>query len=80
MLCLAMATGSRFNAKLLADDIALRGWLPIDLARKARVADMTVYRFLSGEVQTPRTAKKLAGAMGYSVRRYLISASRQAVA
>lgn len=79
MLCLAMATGTRFNATLLADDIALRGWLPIDLARKARVADMTVYRFLSGERQTARTAKKLAGALGYSVRRYLI-ASREAVA
>lgn len=75
-----MATAPKFNGALLADDIALRGWLPIDLARKAEVSDMTVYRFLSGEVQTARTAKKLAEAMGYSVRRYLIAASRRAVA
>jgi hypothetical protein len=75
-----MATTLKFNTALLAEDIALRGWLPIDLARKAGVADMTVYRFLSGEVQTARTAKKLAEAMGYSVRRYLISSRTKAVA
>lgn len=72
-----MATGTVFNANRLAEDIALRGWLPIDLARKARVADMTVYRFLSGERQTARIAKKLATALGYSVRRYLVSAASQ---
>jgi plasmid maintenance system antidote protein VapI len=68
-----MATSNRFDAELMADDIALRGWLPKDLARQADVADMTVYRFLSGERQTARMAKKLAEAMGYSVKRYLIS-------
>lgn len=68
-----MATQTRFDADLMAKDIALRGWLPIDLARKADVADMTVYRFLRGERQTARIAKKLAGALGYSVRRYFIS-------
>lgn len=68
-----MATTVRFNAALMAEDIALRGWLPIDLARKAGTSDMTVYRFLDGRSQTPRTAKKLAKALGYSVRRYLIA-------
>ena len=70
--CLAMATGTRFDGQRMADDIALRGWLPIDLARKAGVADMTVYRFLRGERQTAPMAKKLAEALGYSIRRYLI--------
>jgi transcriptional regulator with XRE-family HTH domain len=69
-----MATTSKFDAALMADDIALKGWLPIELARRAGVADMTVYRFLSGERQTAPTAKKLAKALGHSVRRYLISA------
>lgn len=55
----------------------MRGWLPKDLARKAEVADMTVYRFLSGDTQTARTAKKLADALGYSVKRYLISSRRR---
>lgn len=71
-----MATTKRFNAELLTDDIALRGWLPVDIARLAGVSDMTVYRFLSGERQTARTAKKLADALGYSVRRYYIASAR----
>ncbi len=67
-----MGNTHRFDIVLLAEDIALRGWLPADLARKAEVSHMAVYRFLDGRHQTPRTAKKLADALGYSVRRYLI--------
>lgn len=74
-----MATAYSYNVDLLAEDIALAGWLPIDLARKAHVADMTVYRFLRGERQTARVAKKLAAALGYGVRRYLVT-SKAAVA
>jgi transcriptional regulator with XRE-family HTH domain len=69
----------RFDAHLMAEDMAVLGWTKLDLARRARVADMTVIRFLRGERQTPRTAKKLADALGHTVRRYLIS-SREAVA
>jgi hypothetical protein len=66
-----------YDVEKMRDDMALKSpkpWLPIDLARKAGVSDMTVYRFLNRERQTPTTAKKLADALGYSVRRYLISA------
>lgn len=56
-----------------------KGWLPIDLARQASVSHMTVGRFFSGERQTARTAKKLADALGRSLKRYLL-ASREAVA
>jgi len=73
------ATAMQFDAQRMAEDMALRGWSKVDLADEADVSDMTVIRFLRGERQTARTAKKLAGALGYSVRRYLIS-SRQAVA
>lgn len=69
----------RYDVGRMVEDMALLGWLPVDLARKARVSDMTVSRFLRGDVQTARTAKKLAKALGYSIRRYLIS-SREAVA
>lgn len=69
-----MATAVRFDQHLMAEDIAVKGWRPIDLARRAGVADMTVYRFLSGERQTAPVAKKLAKALGFSIRRYLISA------
>lgn len=68
-----------FDVARLRDDMALRGWLPTDLARVAGVSDMTVSRFLRREAQTAKTAAKLAAALGYSVRRYLIS-SRKAVA
>lgn len=66
----------RFNARRMAEDMALRGWSKLDLARRARVADMTVIRFLRGDQQTAKTAKKLAQALGHSVRRYLIFDSR----
>lgn len=62
----------RFNAQRLAEDMAERGWNKSDLARKAGVADNTVIRFLRSEFQTPKTAKRLARALGYSVRRYLV--------
>jgi len=63
----------RFNAQLLAEDLALKGWTAYDLAKKAGVSDMTVYRFLRGDHQTPITARKLAKAMSRPLARYLIS-------
>lgn len=68
-----------FNAQLLAEDMALRGWNKDELAQKAGVSDMTVIRFLRGDSQTAKTAHKLAKALGHSVRRYLVPA-QQAVA
>jgi len=73
------SNGPSYNVALLKNDMAAKGWLPTDLARRARVSDMTVSRFLSGERRTARSAKKIATALGYSIRRYLIP-SREAVA
>lgn len=70
----------RYNLPLLLADMAAKGWLPTHLARAAAVSDMTVSRFLSEEVQTAPTAKKLANALGYSIRRYIVSNDSQAVA
>lgn len=61
-----------YDTAKMQGDMAERGWLNTDLARVAGVSDMTVTRFLRGEQQTARTAKKLAEALGYSIRRYLI--------
>jgi transcriptional regulator with XRE-family HTH domain len=72
-------TNPGYDISRMREDIALKGWMPSDLARKARVSGMTVSRFLRSEAQTARTAAKLAKALGYSVRRYLIS-ERQEVA
>ena len=75
-----MATKAKFDGQKMAEDLTLKGWLAIDLSRKAGVSDQTVYRFLSGERQTARMAKRLARALGYSHRRYLLSVSVEAVA
>lgn len=68
-----------YNVALIKNDLAAKGWLPTDLARRAGVSDMTVSRFLSGERRTARTAKKISKALGRSIHRYLIPA-REAVA
>ena len=66
--------GIRFDTQRLAADMAARGWLKSDLSARADVSPMTVGRFLRGEFQTSRVAAKLAKALGYSVRRYLLVA------
>ena len=72
----APTTGeSSWNVDLLTEDMKARGWLKFDLARRARVSHMTVGRFLNGQRQTARTAKKLARALGHEAERYLIRAS-----
>lgn len=68
-----------YDVERMQEDMAALGWLPVDLARAAGLSQMTVGRFLRVERQTARTAKKLAAALGYSVRRYLVS-GREAVA
>lgn len=69
-------TGPGYDVALIQNDMAVKGWLPVDLARRAGVSHMTVSRFISGERQTARMGKKLATALGYSLRRYLV-ASRE---
>lgn len=64
----------------MAEDMALRGLNKLELATKAGVADMTVIRFLRGEVQTAKAANKLAKALGHQVSRYLIPTRRRRVA
>ena len=78
MTSLATPTVS-YDVDLMVHDMASKGLMKKDLAALAGVSAMAVTRFLRGEIQTPRMAKKLAGALGHGVRRYLAS-SRQAVA
>lgn len=70
--------GITFDVGRMREDMAAKGWLQNDLAHEAGVADMTVTRFFRGDHRTNRTAKKLAGALGYSVRRYLVRQSQEA--
>jgi transcriptional regulator with XRE-family HTH domain len=69
-----------YDAAKLAGDMAARGWINKDLARAAGVSEMAVSRFLRGERQTARTLAKLAKALGYSPRRYLIRPDQGAAA
>lgn len=62
----------RYDTRLMVADMARRGWNKSGLAAKARVSNMTVGRFLSGEVQTAPMAARLAKALGHSVDRYLV--------
>lgn len=70
----------RFDAQLMAEDMAGLGLRKNDLARLAGVADMTVIRFLRGEFQTAATNAKLARALGRQPARYILSARRPALA
>lgn len=65
---------ANYDAARVASDMTAKGWIATDLARKAKVSDMTVSRFLRGERQTARVALKLAKALGYSIRRYIVRA------
>jgi plasmid maintenance system antidote protein VapI len=62
-----------YDVALMQRDMASRGWQPVDLAARAAVSKSTVSRFFDGSFQTPRTAAKLAKALGYSVRRYVVA-------
>ena len=59
-----------FDVELMVSDMVAKGWQQTGLARRADVSAMTVARFFRTEHQTNRTAKKLADALGYSLRRY----------
>lgn len=68
-----MGMTPRIDVHKLRDDIAARGWLPTDLARAAGLSNQTISRVLNGDRANPRTVDQIAKAMGYSVRRYLIT-------
>jgi len=69
-----------YNVHRMVEDMALKGWLPTDLARAAGLSDMTVHRFFKGGAQTERAAGRLANALGHPVKRYLLGVRRRGVA
>jgi transcriptional regulator with XRE-family HTH domain len=77
---MATRTPSRvaFDTQRLIEDMALRGWEQKDLAAASGLSAMTVSRFLRAERQTVKTAARIALALGYTVRRYLIRSSEAA--
>lgn len=67
-----MATVPRYDVDRMQRDLVIRGWQPVDLARRSGVSPSTVTRFFSGEFQTPRMAKRLSKALGRGPAFYLI--------
>lgn len=63
-----------YDVALIAEDMAAKGFLQTDLAKRAGLSPMVVSRFLRCERQNARAAKKIARALGASVRRYIVSA------
>lgn len=59
-----------WNVERITADMALRRWNTGTLAKRAGISHKTVDRFLSGQVQTSKTAGLIADALGYSVKRY----------
>lgn len=60
-----------FDAAKMVGDMTAKGWEITRLAAESHLSHMTVRRFLDGSVQTTKTATRIAGALGYSIRRYL---------
>ena len=63
-----------FDVVKMRHHMAAKGWEAKDLAAAADVSEMTVSRFLRGETQTVKTARKLALALGRTPRAYLVPA------
>lgn len=68
--------GPTYNVALMRHDMVALGLNVVALARatRPRLSHMTVSRFLSEERQTPKSAKRIARALGHDVERYLIRA------
>jgi len=62
-----------YDVVRMREDMALRGWMAVDLARIAGVSPSAVGYFLNRKQQTAKMADRLAKALGFTVRRYLIS-------
>jgi transcriptional regulator with XRE-family HTH domain len=62
-----------FDTQRVVEDMALRGWEQKDLAAASGLSAMTISRFMRAERQTVKTATRLAKALGYSIRRYLVT-------
>jgi len=60
----------RFNTRRVLADMDMRGWNGVQLAKASGLSYPTISRFLNNQLQTAKTAERIARALGYSVRRY----------
>ena len=65
-----------YDVVKMRQDMAAKGWQPVDLAGKAKVAASSVTRFFNGSFQTHRMGKRLARALGHGPDHYLIRSAQ----
>jgi plasmid maintenance system antidote protein VapI len=70
----------RYNVRRIHEDMARRGWMAIHLGAACGLSVMTITRFLNRECQTPKTALKIATALGTTVDRYLVTSDKRTAA
>ncbi len=75
---MARAKRTPWLVKRMETDRLSRGWTYTDLADEAGLSKQTVTAFLGGVNQSPKTARKLALALGYPVVRYVRAAREKA--
>lgn len=61
---------ARYNVTRLLEDMAIKGWTSAQLARASGCHPNTISSFLHGTIQSPKTAAKIAHALGYTPKRY----------
>ena len=64
-----MRSKGTWNLRLFRKDVALCGWNLRDLSRASLVSTATLTRFFQG-YGTPKTAKRIAMALGHPLDRY----------
>lgn len=77
-----MQRTSRYDIDKMLDDMAARGLQFVDIATRCQppTPRSSITRFFSGAHQTPRMAKRIAEAIGFSLRRYALASERRAAA
>lgn len=61
---------ANYDVELMRCDVAAKGWTQLDLARRVRVRHEVINRFLTGRNHNPKTAAKIARALGRPLERY----------
>lgn len=68
----------RYLVSRIIRDLDAAGMIPADLTRiDPTIAKGTLSRFLTGKVQSPHTAQKIADALGKPLARYLRAEPRR---
>jgi lambda repressor-like predicted transcriptional regulator len=67
-----------FDADKVLADMTVKGWDVKRLAEASGLSHVTIRRFLDGSARTTKTAAKIAGALGFTTRRYFAGVGRAA--